>query len=212
MFEEQFQEATAKASEYEFQNNTKIKIILLDELDQPIPTFPLLEGGFCLAKKKKLNTSVRQDLNLLSHLVFSLLRKQKISTKAEACAVPSASQGTDPVVFAKSALDNTKSGVNKALSFFLDSESFAFPFDSPFTSGPSGELNSAIPLPLSNKFILGQSIFIFRLFQSGVLKGEIHIQPVITFHPDFMNILGINCFKTPKHFCNSIEKVGSIIF
>jgi hypothetical protein len=212
MFEEQFQEATAKVSEYEFQNNTKIKIILLDEMDQPIPTFPLLEGGFCLAKKKKLNASVRQDLNLLSHLVFSLLRKQKISTKAEACAVPSASQGTDPVVFAKSALDNTKSGVNKALSFFLDSESFAFPFDSPLTSGPSGELNSAIPLPLSNKFILGQSIFIFRLFQSGVLKGEIHIQPVITFHPDFMNILGINCFKTPKHFCNSIEKVGSIIF
>ena len=248
MFEEQFQEATAKATEYEFQKKTKIKIILLDEKDQPIPTFPLLENGFRLIGKKRNNHgSYRQDLNLLSYLVFSLLRKQKLKTKVEAIAlsvpavpVPSISQAPDPVLFPKSTTEDTKSdgaqlfatsgGVNSQVpdpvvsvrsatedtkseepkshfptslfcKSYLEAEDFLLLLDKPI-AGPS-----VIPRPLSNKFILDQSIFIFRLFYAGALKGEIHIQPVNTFHPDFMNILGINCFKTQKHFSNSVEKV-----
>lgn len=212
MFEEQFQEATAKASEYEFQKKIKIKVILLDDKDQPIPTIPLFENGFCAAKKRKCSASIRQDLNLLSYLVFSLLRKHKMNTKMEATnaaspvlPIPSVSQV--PVSFVKSTTVDTKSEVSKAILEFIESETSPFPSRNPILPGPFGVVNAVIPRPVTSKFILDQSIFIFRLFYSGVLKGEIHIQPVATFHPDFMNILGINCFKCPKNFCNSVEKV-----
>lgn len=59
-----------------------------------------------------------------------------------------------------------------------------------------------VPGNLSAKFIL-------RLFQSGRLKGEIHIRPAPTFHPDFVQKLGDFCYKSPKNFSSVIDKVIS---
>jgi hypothetical protein len=51
------------------------------------------------------------------------------------------------------------------------------------------------------------SKFILRLYQSGRLKGEIHICPVPTFYPDFVQKLGEFCYRSPKKFCSSVDKV-----
>ena len=59
-----------------------------------------------------------------------------------------------------------------------------------------------VPGNLSAKFIL-------RLFRSGKLKGEIHIRPAPTFHPDFVQKLGDFCYKSPKNFSSVIDKVIS---
>lgn len=67
------------------------------------------------------------------------------------------------------------------------------------------------PTPTANnKFVLGESIFILRLFQSGALKGEIRIRPAPTFHPEFMQHLGKFCYKSPKDFVTTVNKVSLI--
>ena len=64
------------------------------------------------------------------------------------------------------------------------------------------------PAP-GNTFILGQSIFILRLFKSdGTLEGEIQVRPVPTFHPEFVQKLINFCFNDPKYFCISDLKVS----
>ena len=70
------------------------------------------------------------------------------------------------------------------------------------TNRPARSLSPA------SKFVLDQSsIFILKLFQSGTPKGEIHIRPLPTFHPIFLQKLGEFCYKSPKNFCRSVEKV-----
>jgi hypothetical protein len=65
------------------------------------------------------------------------------------------------------------------------------------------------PTPTANnKFVLGESIFILRLFQSGVLKGEIRIHPAPTFHPEFLQHLDKFCYKSPKDFVTTVNKVS----
>lgn len=65
------------------------------------------------------------------------------------------------------------------------------------------------PTPTANnKFVLGESIFILRLFQSGTLKGEIRIRPAPTFHPEFLQHLGKFCYKSPKDFVTTVNKVS----
>ncbi len=60
----------------------------------------------------------------------------------------------------------------------------------------------------NSKFTLDQSIFILRLFQSGTLKGEIHIRPAPTFHPLFVQKLGDFCYKSPKtSISNNIDDI-----
>ena len=61
----------------------------------------------------------------------------------------------------------------------------------------------------SSKFTLGNlsSKFILRLFRSSRLKGEIHIRPAPTFHPEFVQKLGDFCYKSPKNFSTIIDKV-----
>ena len=51
------------------------------------------------------------------------------------------------------------------------------------------------------------SVFILRLFQSNIEIGELHVRPAPTFHPEFVQKLGEFCYKSPKIFCNSIDKV-----
>lgn len=59
-----------------------------------------------------------------------------------------------------------------------------------------------------NKFVLGESsIFILKLLQSGILKGEIRIRPLLTFHPEFIQHLGKFCYKSPKYFSTTVKKV-----
>ena len=61
-----------------------------------------------------------------------------------------------------------------------------------------------------NKFVLdNSSIFMFRIFHSGYLEGEIVIRPVLTNSNlcDFVQKLGEFCFKTQKVFCSKIDEV-----
>jgi hypothetical protein len=61
------------------------------------------------------------------------------------------------------------------------------------------------------KFVLSDAtVFILRLFQSGQPKGEIHISPFIsraTKH--FLKKLGEFCYKSPKNFNSTVDKVIS---
>lgn len=65
--------------------------------------------------------------------------------------------------------------------------------------------NSVPITPFFSENLLSK--FILRLFQSGRLKGEIHICPVPTFYPDFVQKLGEFCYRSPKKFCSSVDKV-----
>lgn len=61
------------------------------------------------------------------------------------------------------------------------------------------------------KFILNNaSIFVLRLFQSGIPKGEIHFSPEMsclsTSH-DFLQKLGEFCHKSQRFFSSTIEMV-----
>lgn len=155
-------EAKAIASEYELQSQIKIAVNLYDESDHPIQTLPVFYQGFRLSS---LTNGYRPDLLLLSHIVFSFLKKQKFPLKNEQQPLAGVSKITSlpPTI---SSLDNSK--------FVLGN--------------------------LSSKFIL-------RLFQSGRSKCEIHIRPAPTFHPAFMQMLGDFCYKSPKEFRTSIDKV-----
>ena len=66
-------------------------------------------------------------------------------------------------------------------------------------------------LEVTNKFVLSEaSVFILRIFQSGQLKEEIHISPYIsraTKH--FLKKLGEFCYKSPKNFNSTVDKVIS---
>jgi hypothetical protein len=70
----------------------------------------------------------------------------------------------------------------------------------------------AMPTIPVNQFVLGESsIFIMKLLQSGSLKGEIRIRPLPTFHPEFLKQLGKFCYKFPKIFFTTVNKVIYII-
>jgi hypothetical protein len=64
-------------------------------------------------------------------------------------------------------------------------------------------------LEVKGNFVLkDSSVFILRLFQSGLPKGEIHIRPYIsraTTH--FLKKLGEFCYNSPKNFNSAIDKV-----
>jgi hypothetical protein len=71
----------------------------------------------------------------------------------------------------------------------------------------------ATPTIPVNQFVLGESsIFILKLLQSGTLKGEIRIRPLPTFHPEFLQQLGKFCYKFPKMFSTTVNKVIYIIY
>ena len=63
------------------------------------------------------------------------------------------------------------------------------------------------PISRSTNFVIGHSRFIMKLSWRDVAKGEIHIYPITTFYPEFVNALGNFCFKSPKVFSNGVEKV-----
>jgi hypothetical protein len=194
LYERNYCGATAIASEYELRKKLKIAVHLFDENDRRIPTVPWLEEGFrfqplCPALK---GSQVRQDSQLLSHAVFSLLERQKISLKNE-LRPKTASAAISPAL-SPSAL---KKEPQKRATVAAKILSVSLPVSVPANG---------------TKFVLGQSsVFILRWFQSGSLKGEICIRPVPTFHLDFVQKLGEFCYKSPKVFCNSVDQVTILL-
>ena len=70
-----------------------------------------------------------------------------------------------------------------------------------------------IPASVSTeKFVLSDdSVFILRIFQSGMPKGEIHISPYISIaSKNFLKKLGEFCHQSQKSFNSSVDKVTSI--
>ena len=64
------------------------------------------------------------------------------------------------------------------------------------------------PTVSSDSFVYGKSLFILQVFQSDVFRGEIHILPVPTSRPNFVQKLGDYCFQSPKKLCHSFGKVN----
>ncbi|EFX82383.1 hypothetical protein DAPPUDRAFT_302626 [Daphnia pulex] len=82
-YEQKFNEATALVSEYELRNKMKISVHLFDENDRPIPMCSWLEKGF---RYQPITPALKvpqnhQDSVLLSHVIFSALKRQKIPLK-----------------------------------------------------------------------------------------------------------------------------------
>ncbi len=83
LYEQKFHEANALVSEYELRNKMKISVHLFDENDRPIPTCSWLEKGF---RYQPITPALKvpqnhQDSVLLSHIIFSALKRQKIPLK-----------------------------------------------------------------------------------------------------------------------------------
>ena len=92
--EQKLCEARAIASEYELRSKTKIAVYLYDEYDHPIQTLPVFSEGFRFQPfNPSLINGFQQDLMLLSHVVFSMLKRQKIPLKNEQ-PIPGASKLT----------------------------------------------------------------------------------------------------------------------
>lgn len=53
------------------------------------------------------------------------------------------------------------------------------------------------PIP-SSGFIIGQSVFILKMYRSGNVTDEICIRPCATFNNEFVQKLGTHCYKSPK--------------
>jgi hypothetical protein len=82
-YEQQLDEATAVASEFELRQKIKIQVRLYDEKDCFIPSHSILENGF---RSQSIDSSLngplwRLDSKLLSSAAFFLLQRQKISLK-----------------------------------------------------------------------------------------------------------------------------------
>lgn len=72
--------------------------------------------------------------------------------------------------------------------------------------------DTAISLQSSSQALVrspvpSKNIFVLTLFQSNIQIGEVHIQPLPTFHPEFVQKLGNFCNKNLRIFCDNIAKV-----
>jgi hypothetical protein len=175
-------ESMSISSEYEYQKKVKISVHLFDENERRIPTVPWLEDGFRFQplSPSLTGSEIQQDSILVSHAVFSLLKHQKIELKREEPAAASA---------------------------IMEEPQTVFPLKS---QQPCQSLVRSLPVRPMNEFVLDNlSIFKFRIFQSGNLKGEIVVRPELANfrNCDFLQKLGEFCFKTQKVFCSEIDKV-----
>lgn len=216
--EQSIRVASAAASNYERCKKMRITVNLFDEENRRLPTCPFFEDGFRLMNTNgadslaNVGQPVRQDLLLLSHVVFSLLRKQNVDLRHAQqgdCSEGATALSTkkDKSKISASPLSNSKSMLS-----LLDPLSDVLPSTSHHQDNSiesSTRSFVALPMPLRKEFVLGQSIFIFRLSQSGVLKSEIHVQTAAKFYPEFMKKLGKFCHKSPQTFSTKVEKVYS---
>jgi hypothetical protein len=185
-YEQQLDEATAVASEFELRQKIKIQVRLYDEKDCFIPSHSILENGFRSIDSAFNGPLGRLDSKLLSHAVFFLLQRQKISLKRKHQSIECHSTSL-PVARTEF------TGFVRCVSV------------------PSVQVTSLSPrVSLNNnkKFVMGPSaIFILKLFKSDVYQGEIHVRPSPAFHPAFVRQLGEYCFESPKKFGSYIDKV-----
>ena len=183
-YEQMLSESITIETDCDFLLKTKIRALLYNENDQQIPTCNLLESGFRInsaeSSVEQKEATPQRDLILISYAIFSLLQKQNVSFK-------NTSKNTEEEPIQQ---EVPPSVINNIMS--------------QYSSLPP----TILPMASSGKFILGQSIFVLRLFQSGIPKGEIHIKPVPAFiHPTFVQQLGDFCYRSQKHFFRSILRV-----
>jgi hypothetical protein len=126
LYERNYCEATAIASEYELRKKLKIAVHLLDENDRRIPTVPWLEEGFRLQPLCPVlkGSQVRQNSLLLSHAVFSLLQNNVCNREEPTSAmVETDGKGEKPTPVVQLPpsipLTSTKKFVLNASSFFI---------------------------------------------------------------------------------------------
>ncbi len=185
LYNQKLTEATEVATEYEFRQKTKIQVHLFDESDRPIQTFPEFEKGFRFNQPSEIEPPTQQDLKLLTHVVFSLLQKQRISLKKNVQPINTVT--SDPLTKLPSQSRPSKRPRNSPSQETAHPQSIAHP-------------RSNFRLNSSFKFIL-------RIFRSGRPKGEIHFRPAPSFHPKFVQQLGEFCYSSQRDFSCTISKV-----
>jgi hypothetical protein len=79
------------------------------------------------------------------------------------------------------------------------------------TPKPTASTSLQNPIsPLNAKLVqssMQSSIFILKVFNNGTSIGEIRIRPASTFHPEFVQKLRQFCYKSPKAFASTVDKV-----
>jgi hypothetical protein len=108
--------------------------------------------------------------------------------------------------------------VSHAVFSLLKHQKIQLQREEPTASAQQPCQSSFLSLPSTvrpiNKFVLdNSSIFMFRIFHSGYLEGEIVIRPVLTNSKvcDFVQKLGEFCFKTPQVFCSTTSSTHQLI-
>ncbi len=179
IYKQKLDEATAVASEYEFRQKMKVQVFLSDENDRPIPTCSWLEEGYFY------QPGLSRSLDGLKHDNLLLLTHHFLFTLVQRLKIP---------------LKNVQQSTSDISNVLTDKK---HPKTSEF-------LTSTPPLASSSdSFYLSRSRkFILKFEQSGTLKGEIHIRPAPTFHPQFVKELADFCYKSPKNLSNTIHKVS----
>ena len=180
--EEKLKAATIEALKYEEHKQLRLAVNLLDENCHSVPTCAWLQDGFRLLTASGGDglsdlgsDEIRKKLSLLSHLVFSLLSQNQERGSSSSHTTSSRPSIVNP---------------------------------SPANVGSLSTLSSsrAQPIPKlyvlnASSFLLGQSIFILRIFQNKALISKVHIHPTFTsptgphFLP-FVMELGNFCFKS----------------
>ena len=161
-------------------SKAKIRVHLSDENGIPIPTCSEQENGSQPIAQALDGPQTLQDSILLSHTVIASLKRKSNLVKTQQ---PAASASAATIVPPSAPLNNDPFFVGNLPSKFI--VRLFETFDT--VTGLNRERNSL-----------------------GVPKGEIHIRPVPTFHPEFVKELGNFCYKSPKKFFSTIEKVYSI--
>lgn len=114
--EQKLCEATTIALEYELHQKAKIAIQMSNEKG-PIPTCSLLDKGFCLQPSNpslKAGNDTQQDLTLISHGIFTLLKRPSVVKNNE---LPETNYASSASFSASSLLSNNK--FNPYTSLFI---------------------------------------------------------------------------------------------
>jgi hypothetical protein len=229
IYEQKLKEATEIAENTN--SKTKIRVHLTDENGIPIPTCSGLR--FQPMAQGSNGPQVLRDSILLSHTTVASLKRKTNLKPEQPTASASAVTNSFLLEIPPPVQSNTgffgnpgmHSGVlmvststqkieKKIKKLPKEKDSKLTETVSVAKGNPPKKpvVKTAIPasVPTGNFVLSDASVFILRIFQSGQPKGEVHIGPYIsraTKH--FLKKLGEFCYKSPKNFNSTVDKVIS---
>lgn len=180
--EEKLTNATKTATEILDQRKSKIVVHLIDADNRSIPISALFESGFNIDWPEKTSlTTVKRDLIILSHILHSN-RNRKTS------------QLEENELLSVSPIKPTVS------SDILTSNSWK-------KQTVTNPVTPAVVPSTIDTFSVDGSTFVITVRRHGKLKDEIHIKLSSSCDSQLIRQLGSICYRSPKKFSNTIEKV-----